>query len=188
MIFLIRHISSQLVGYPSGKSNRHSAPLRALAWSNFSFGQNQIQGRQRGLTRERAMGVQMHLATERIRTLVVDDSPLALKRICSCLDSKPALQVVGTAADGKEALRQAEKLHPELVLLDLQMPGFNGLEVASRLSGNPHAPAVVIITGLDVSGLTDRLGDFGVSGLVRKQYLNEELPQLLDRILPTLHH
>jgi DNA-binding NarL/FixJ family response regulator len=135
-----------------------------------------------------AMGDPMPVATERIRTLVVDDSPLALNRICSCIDSEPILQLVGTAANGVEALRQAEKLHPDLVLVDLQMPGINGLEVASRLSGDADSPTVVIVTGLDVSGLSDRLGDFGVAGLLSKQHLSEELPRLLHRILPSASH
>ena len=130
------------------------------------------------------MGEKMH----QIRTLVVDDSPLALRRICSFIDTEPDLEVVGTAANGAEALRQAEQLHPDLVLLDLQMPDVNGLEVAVRLSGRAPSPTVVIVTGLEVSVPHDRLRDFGVAGLVSKQHLTEELPQLLDRIMPTHPH
>jgi DNA-binding NarL/FixJ family response regulator len=128
----------------------------------------------------------MPLVTDRIRTLVVDDSPLALERICSYLDTEPALQVVGTAADGVEALKCAEQLHPDLVLLDLQMPGMNGLEVAARLSASVCGPLVVIVTGFETPGIGQRLLACGVAGLVSKQRLSEELPKLLDQILPSL--
>ena len=130
----------------------------------------------------------MHLTTERFRILVVDDSPLALQRICSYLASEPSLQVIGTAGDGLEALRRMDQLHPDLVLLDLQMPGLNGLEVAALISKSGGRPAVVIVTGLEVPALAQSLKEYGISGLVSKQNLNDELPRVLDRILPKLRH
>jgi DNA-binding NarL/FixJ family response regulator len=126
----------------------------------------------------------MHPAPHRVRTLVVDDSPLALQRICSFLDSELPLQVIGTAADGPEALTRNEQLHPDLVLLDLQMPGMNGLEVAAKITGQTRETIVIIITGLEVPALTQRLRECGIAGLVSKQHLTDELPELLDRILP----
>ena len=120
---------------------------------------------------------------ERLRTLIVDDSELALHTICSYLEEMPWVQVVGTAMDGAEALVLAAKHHPDLVLLDLQMPGMSGLEVASRLASEFPDILVVIVTGLDAPKLGLRLSDRGVYGLVHKQQMNTELPEMLDQIL-----
>ena len=68
-----------------------------------------------------------------LRTMIVDDEPLAIERmqvLCAELDQ---LQVVGTASDGEAALRLADKLKPDLMLLDMTMPGLDGLGVARQL-------------------------------------------------------
>jgi DNA-binding NarL/FixJ family response regulator len=122
---------------------------------------------------------------QRIRTLVVDDSPIAVRTICSCLQDEPAIQIVGTASDGFEALSIAERLQPDLVLLDLQMPRMNGLEAASRLATEFPAILVVIVTGLDASNVAANLSQFGVHGIIAKQHLSEQLPVLLHQILHT---
>ena len=119
---------------------------------------------------------------ERLRTLVVDDSELALHTISSYLEDLPWVQVVGTAGDGAQALSLAAKLHPDLVLLDLQMPGMSGLEVATRLASEAPGVLVVIVTGLDAPKLGLKLSDRGVYGLVSKQRMNKELPEVLDQI------
>lgn len=126
----------------------------------------------------------MPVAAERIRTLVVDDSPLARQRICSYLDTEPTVEIVGVAEDGADALTCNDRLRPDLVLLDLQMPGMNGLEVAARLSTGTSTPLVIIVTGLELSGIGERARECGVAGVVSKQRLSEELPKLLDEILP----
>jgi len=81
-----------------------------------------------------------------LRALIVDDEPLAVERmqvICAELDQ---LSVVGTAGDGMAALRLAEKLDPDLLLLDMTMPGMDGLAVARTLAGKPDSPAVIFVT------------------------------------------
>jgi DNA-binding NarL/FixJ family response regulator len=120
---------------------------------------------------------------ERLRTLIVDDSELALHTICSYLEEMPWVQVVATALDGAEALSLAAKVHPDLVLLDLQMPGMSGLEVASRLAAEFPDILVVIVTGLDAPKLGLKLSDRGVYGLISKQRMNTELPEVLEQIL-----
>jgi two-component system, NarL family, response regulator DesR len=120
---------------------------------------------------------------DRLRTLIVDDSELAVHTICSYLEEMPWVRVVGTAMNGADALALVAKLHPDLVLLDLQMPGMSGLEVASRLASDFPGILVVIVTGLDAPKLGLRLSDRGVYGLVRKQHMNTELPEMLDQIL-----
>jgi two-component system response regulator AlgR len=68
-----------------------------------------------------------------MRTLIVDDEPLAIERMQILCARIPALQIVGTAADGAAALRLVEALSPQLVLLDMTMPELDGLGVARAL-------------------------------------------------------
>ncbi|MES2303404.1 MAG: LytTR family DNA-binding domain-containing protein [Pseudomonadota bacterium] len=84
-----------------------------------------------------------------MRTLIVDDEPLAVERMQILCSRIPALQVVGTASDGAAALRLIEALTPDLVLLDMTMPEVDGLGVARALSGQANRPAVVFVTAHD---------------------------------------
>ena len=84
-----------------------------------------------------------------LRTLIVDDEPLAVERIQVICAELPAINVVGTASDGAAALRLAEKLEPDLVLLDMTMPELDGLGVARKFSEQDEPPAVIFVTAHD---------------------------------------
>lgn len=73
-----------------------------------------------------------------IRTLIVDDEPLARRRLRRLLGAHQSLEIVGEAGDGESARQSIESLRPNLVFLDIQMPGLSGLEVVSRLDHRPH--------------------------------------------------
>jgi DNA-binding NarL/FixJ family response regulator len=135
------------------------------------------------LKRCASQGTQMSSSPQRIRTLIADDSPLAVSTIRRCLQTEPAVQVVGTASNGAEALRMIEELQPDLILLDLQMPRMNGLQVASWLAAEFPTIRVAIVTGLDVSCLAPRLSEMGVHSIIAKQDLTEQLPDLVRKIL-----
>lgn len=81
-----------------------------------------------------------------LRTMIVDDEPLAIERmqvLCAEIDQ---LAVIGTASDGEATLRLADKLKPDLLLLDMTMPGMDGLAVARQLGRRPDPPAVIFVT------------------------------------------
>ena len=84
-----------------------------------------------------------------LSTLIVDDEPLALERMEHICAALPSLNVIGTARDGKEALEAIETLSPDLVLLDMTMPEFDGIAVARALTRRAAAPAVVFVTAHD---------------------------------------
>jgi two-component system response regulator AlgR len=86
---------------------------------------------------------------ETLRTLIVDDEPLAVERLQVICARLPGLIVTGTASEGASALRLIEALTPDLVLLDLTMPGMDGLTVARALRRQPQAPAIVFVTAHD---------------------------------------
>ena len=69
-----------------------------------------------------------------LRTLIVDDEPLAIERMQVLCAGLSGLQVIGTASDGESALRLADRLRPDLLLLDMTMPGLDGLATARQLA------------------------------------------------------
>jgi DNA-binding LytR/AlgR family response regulator len=83
-----------------------------------------------------------------MRTLIVDDEPLALRRLEILLSRRPRIEVVGTCRNGRDALALIESIKPDLVLLDIRMPEMTGLEVATALTA-PDAPAVIFVTAYD---------------------------------------
>jgi DNA-binding LytR/AlgR family response regulator len=80
----------------------------------------------------------------RLRILIVDDEPLAVRRLTALLRAIPDVEVAGTASEGHAALELMERLAPDVVLLDIKMPGLDGLEVLRRLG--ERAPAVIFVT------------------------------------------
>lgn len=84
-----------------------------------------------------------------LRTLIVDDEPLAIERLQVLCRQIGGLDVVGTASDGASALREAGALDPDLVLLDMTMPELDGLGVARALAKGPNPPALVFVTAHD---------------------------------------
>jgi two-component system LytT family response regulator/two-component system response regulator LytT len=88
--------------------------------------------------------------TEALRVLVVDDEQLARDELCYQLGQVGDVDVIGQAADGVEAVAAVERLEPDLVFLDVQMPGLTGFEVARRLlERDDDPPAVVFVTAFD---------------------------------------
>ena len=86
---------------------------------------------------------------EALRVMVVDDEPLAVERLQLLLARIEGVTVAGTANDGEAALRIAEAVAPDVVLLDIAMPGMDGIDVARALSRSAVDPAVVFVTAFD---------------------------------------
>lgn len=80
--------------------------------------------------------------------------------------------VVGEAADGDEAMVAADRLAPDIVLLDIQLPGEDGFAIAERLAVAPHAPAVVLISSRDASVYGPRLAQAAARGFIPKWALS----------------
>ena len=84
-----------------------------------------------------------------LRLLIADDEPLAAERLQLLLAQSPQVDLVGTASDGDSAVRMAEALSPDLLLLDIEMPGLDGINVARALAAKQQSAAVVFITAFD---------------------------------------
>ena len=84
-----------------------------------------------------------------LRILIVDDEPPARERLRSMLVELGEFEVAGVAGNGAQALELVDKLLPDIVLLDVRMPGVDGLEVARQLAALPEPPAVIFTTAFD---------------------------------------
>jgi two-component system response regulator AlgR len=87
--------------------------------------------------------------TKPLRVLIADDEPLAAERLQLLLAKADGAQLVGTASDGESAINLTEALTPDLLLLDIAMPGRDGIAVARALAAQTPSPAVVFVTAFD---------------------------------------
>ena len=102
--------------------------------------------------------------------LVVDDHPSFRASARALLESE-GLEVVGEAADGMSALAEVERLRPEVVLLDIQLPDIDGFEVAARLSGDA-GPRVILVSSRDVGDFGGLVARSGFAGFIPKAELS----------------
>lgn len=118
---------------------------------------------------------------ETLRTLIVDDEPLAIERMQVLCAEIPQLTVVGTASDGEAALRLSEKLSPDLLLLDMTMPGKDGLQVASEASKLDNPPAVIFVTAHE--NFAVEAFDLEAIDYVLKPVATDRLERAIERAL-----
>ncbi|WP_435004545.1 LytR/AlgR family response regulator transcription factor [Xanthomonas arboricola] len=94
------------------------------------------------------------MTATQVRVLIADDEPLARERLRLLLGEHPHVEVIGEAENGQQVLQQCHHLHPDLVLLDIAMPGVDGLETARLLRQSQPQPAVVFCTAYDQHALS----------------------------------
>ncbi len=112
-----------------------------------------------------------------ITVLIVDDEPLARAGIRTILGTDPVIDVVGEAADGEEALREAAQSRPAVVLMDIRMPRIDGIEATRRLTEQPadNATKIVILTTFDQDEHVYAALRAGASGFLLKDSPPETL-------------
>ncbi|UTW56956.1 LytR/AlgR family response regulator transcription factor [Kordiimonas sp. SCSIO 12610] len=86
---------------------------------------------------------------KKIRTLLVDDEPLAVRGLAIRLEKYEDIEIIGSCANGREAVKVIKEQRPDLVFLDIQMPGFDGFSVLNALVGESMIPLVVFVTAFD---------------------------------------
>ena len=114
---------------------------------------------------------------EPIAVLVVDDSAVVRRIVAGVLEADPGVRVAGTAASGRVALQQVERLAPDIVTLDIEMPEMDGLEATARIIEEADWPVrVLILTTFEPDAYVYRALRAGASGFVLKDIPPEELP------------
>lgn len=121
-----------------------------------------------------------------LRVLIADDEPLAAERLQVLLARAKGASLVGTASDGESAISMAEALSPDVLLLDIAMPGLDGIDVARALASQEPSPAVVFVTAFDQFAVAA----FEVAAVdyLMKPVEPERLQRALDRARDYVEH
>lgn len=114
-------------------------------------------------------------ATTDLTIVLADDQELVRAGFRVILESEPGFRVVGEAADGAGAVEAVQQLRPDVVCLDVQMPGVDGLEAARRIAALPDPPAVLILTTFDSDDALFQALEAGASGFLLKNASPERL-------------
>ncbi|MGD0425223.1 MAG: response regulator transcription factor [Candidatus Acidiferrales bacterium] len=104
----------------------------------------------------------------RTRFLIVDDSELVRKSLRTVLQANPDWEICGEAADGESAVDMFKELHPNIVILDFQMPGMNGIETARRMAEIAPAVPIVLFTQHASTDLERHAREAGIRSVVSK--------------------
>lgn len=118
-----------------------------------------------------------------ISVLIADDQELIRDGLASILHSQPGIDVVATAADGAEAVRAARELRPDITLMDVRMPGTDGLEATRQLLRDETPPTrVVVLTTFDQDDLVVTALQAGASGFLLKDLPRQRLVEALHAV------
>jgi DNA-binding NarL/FixJ family response regulator len=117
------------------------------------------------------------------RVLVVDDHAPARRIICSLLQQRTDVLIVGEAADGLDAIRQAEALRPEVVTLDIGLPILNGIEVATRIRSVVPDAKLIFVSIESSHEVAEQAFGAGGHGYVYKPRILRDLPPVFERII-----
>lgn len=129
----------------------------------------------------------MNAAGDRPSVVLVDDSPDVRALVRHRLEAS-GFEVVGEGADGDEAIMLAHRFEPSLMLLDVSMPGVDGIEALPAIAAVSPDTRVVLFTGFEEQGLAVRALELGVADLIEKSIRLEELPGRLLRTLAAVRH
>jgi DNA-binding NarL/FixJ family response regulator len=112
-----------------------------------------------------------------VRVLIADDQELVRTGFRVILSAEPDIEVVGEAADGREAVEATARLRPDVVLMDIRMPNMDGIEATRRLTAGPHPTLVLILTTFDVDEYVFEALRAGASGFLLKDARADDLLQ-----------
>lgn len=117
-----------------------------------------------------------------IRVLLAEDQAMVRGALTALLGMESDIEVVGSAADGEAAWRELQRLKPDLLVTDIEMPGLSGLELAQRIQRHELPCKVVIVTTFARGGFLRRALDAGVSGYLLKDAPAEDLAEALRKV------
>ena len=117
-----------------------------------------------------------------IRVLIAEDQAMVLGALAALVDSEPDIEVVAKTRDGRDALSQALRLRPDVVLTDVEMPVMGGLELAANLARHDRSMRVIVLTTFGRPGYLRRALDAGAAGYLLKDAPSESLADAIRRV------
>jgi NarL family two-component system response regulator LiaR len=118
----------------------------------------------------------------KIRVLVADDHAIVRKGICALLATEPTIEVVGEAQDGREAMSKASKIQPDVILMDLVMPGMDGLEATRRIRACCPETRILVLTSFAGDDQVFPAIKAGALGYLLKDSAPEDLVQAIQQV------
>lgn len=118
-----------------------------------------------------------------IRLLVADDHEVVRVGLRTLLGEFPDLEVIAEAADAKECLALAESLQPDIILMDIRLPGMNGIEACRSIKKTMPNVAVIMLTSYDSQDYVQEAVQAGASGYILKQIGNEGLVRMIHAVM-----
>src|SRR5215472_6133096 len=125
----------------------------------------------------------MQVLGSMVKVLVVDDFGPWCRQICSMLQKLAELQIVGEASDGLEAVQRARELQPDLILLDVGLPGINGIEVARRIRESSPRTKILFVSEDSSPEVAEAALGTGARGFVVKSDAGTELLPAVEAVL-----
>ncbi|MDK7360151.1 response regulator [Cutibacterium avidum] len=110
-----------------------------------------------------------------VTVLLADDDPLARSAVSTIVGHDDAITILGQAGDGRDAIRMARELRPDVVLMDLRMPGMDGVTATATLRADPQPPQIVVLTTWDVDNAVMSSINAGASGFLLKSASPQEI-------------
>jgi DNA-binding NarL/FixJ family response regulator len=110
-----------------------------------------------------------------VRVLIADDEPLFVETVEALLAGDERVEVVGTAANGEQAVELATALTPDVTLMDISMPVLDGIEATRRIRERVPNASVLVLTGSSISADVDRARQAGVAAFLTKDRLGTQL-------------
>jgi two-component system, NarL family, nitrate/nitrite response regulator NarL len=124
----------------------------------------------------------MNVVKKKIRVLLVDDHPVVRKGLCSCLSNRENIKVVGEASEGREAIQKVKELAPDIVLMDLNMPGMDGLTVTETVRKESPQTKVLVLSMHSNREYVLRIVKAGARGYVLKDAPPDELIKAIETV------
>jgi DNA-binding NarL/FixJ family response regulator len=118
-----------------------------------------------------------------IRIVLAEDYPVIRLGIKNMLDGKNGISVVGEAADGYEVLRLVDELHPDLLVLDMELHQLDGVEVARHLKDFDNPPKILVLSAYDDCQLVQSMLDLGVNGYLSKSEAADQIEDAVIKIM-----
>lgn len=118
-----------------------------------------------------------------MRVLIVEDFVAFRRFVCSTLGTKPELQVVGEASDGREAVQKAEELKPDLILLDIGLPTLNGIDAARQIRKLSPESKIIFLSQESSADVIEAALSLGALAYVVKTRAESDLLAAVDSVL-----
>jgi DNA-binding NarL/FixJ family response regulator len=118
-----------------------------------------------------------------VRVLIVEDFVAFRRFVCSTLGTKPELQVVGEASDGREAVQKAEELKPDLILLDIGLPTLNGIDAARQIRKLSPESKIIFLSQESSADVIEAALSLGALAYVVKMRAESDLLAAVDSVL-----